>query len=1598
MANYYLNDDGSITKKKQNIQQTTFAANVKTTNKTNDYNSYATKRLQQERTKLVKEMNQYSGTTNSKGKYSLKSIYEAMSGKTRKKLEKDEKYQEYQKRLNEMDTILKQRYNDKVNKEGNFADRTANSIANQLETYAYAGEEVRKNPIQSVKTGGVGFLEGAQNSVRAIENSALDLGKAIFGNNEIYNDWYTRQKIEMQMREIGDPLKKTKTYKQKESGKLSEGQQLVYGAGENLGQMAPSVALSTVTGSPTLGSAAFYAQAQDNYYNEAKQRGYDEKQARAYSLMMAGVELGVERLGFDQLSGLGEGSIVKAMFGEAAEEAVTPYIDSGLRQVAFKERIDWNETNEEAISGAFLAMMTAGMTQMAGNGFAKIDNLVNKINTGEKITSNDLSEAFQEVQQADPGYAETMISEAVDSLDKDTINQIKNQMNLNDNQTQEIKTQDNISSLQEQQSTNIEQPSQEQMEQPKTQEQPQIIPSTEKKKEGQLQFNLKDTKLDMPNVENKKQLFNTLTKNSTSKETANTAAILSEPQKNKVTTTLEDGTKFINPSENKDASIEDITKMVNDTVTQKDTNEAKVLNKGRREAYENMKAKYLKEGNTEMADSIQYLLDNDLYDTYHVNLEQAYEQKTMYEDPEYFFKKFYELYEKGKEKGDFTQQQILELQNKATVLQKFYGNIELKTYNANIATIVDRIFAEIGTPTGQILNARRNYYGADPSKVATNLIRDKYSAFHEESKEHLDDPLWLKDNNPMNPKSKYYTTPEDYSAVNKLGQELSKIKDKNSSEYIKKSAQLNKAIQNSYKGKSLTTKFKSLTLTNVLASTRIWIQNSKGNFVNLGQYEVLDNIPAIIADKIMSKSTEMRSRGISFRGDVLEGTKAFAKGVYDSYYELKNDVSLSHLGNRFKNEMNIDTKQQKIGNTFNDKNKVGWLLNRYERLVNFALDLGDRPYAMFYFEKSIYNQRMLNAQIQAQKQNVDMIYKETYNDKTKTHSIFYYDSEGRVHSGEIMTQEQYDTFKKTAKTQELTEDMIKIAEEEALENTYQNDNTITKAAVGLKNNLNKIAHIGDYGLGDVFLKFTRTGSNMARALVEHSPLEAIKFTNDLIRYEKNKKNGTPTLQLQHKVATDFGKLVGGALVYVPIAAMTWGGMGPSRKDEDDKQSKFKNVSLGAKEYSVKLPFSDYTYKISNDSTVGSLTRMGVDVGSLINETGSLIDTFLGTADSFTNSLIDMSFMSSVLEMGNSYKNPIDNIAKKIASQPSNLIPSWFKDISYTMDAFTKRNVYDENVFQYALNQVIDKTPFRKNGLTIGNVKVEGLTPKRNSWGEVQKVGADIISSAWNTWALGDTFSKVNDDPIANEAMKIYMSTNNTAALPKLSITDKSFKYNKKEIKLNKQQQDDYMRVYGNIAYDSVKKLMNTNQYKNGDDEYKLALLKQAYSYADEKARENRIKSTDMLFLNYKEKDNKFTEYKKPVFEEILENDISIKEAQYKRNNPNPYKLRTSITDWDNYNNIKQDIKNIKETYSKDNGFTSKQQKYAVQSYINNLQGLSDTKKAMIAKVEGHKSYYSNYDNKILQYIKTLNLTQEEYKYVYEQLGLGGYWSVYYKSK
>lgn len=330
-----------------------------------------------------------------------------------------------------------------------------------LKTGYKTGKEIVTNPIKSAKTFGVSTAAGLDKARNAIDGAVGDFvdwitpdswerdseGPTIAEFNKAItsNSKEEREKVLKQLEKdldkddklyktlakdltskdtrsdtvkaidniINGKYYNTDTYKKYQEGKLSEGQKNIWNVGENIGAMIPSVAVSTVA-SPVAGSALFYTQAQQNYTEEAKLRGYTDKEARTYGLIMGGAEVLVERLGFDELGGLSklsQQSIKKAMVGEGLEEFVMPYIDSAVKSVGFDEEFDMVGTTKEAFEGAVLGATVGAIMSAGGRGMMKVDNFIEKVNSGAEITQNDIVEAGRELEQNDPNILQEAISE-----------------------------------------------------------------------------------------------------------------------------------------------------------------------------------------------------------------------------------------------------------------------------------------------------------------------------------------------------------------------------------------------------------------------------------------------------------------------------------------------------------------------------------------------------------------------------------------------------------------------------------------------------------------------------------------------------------------------------------------------------------------------------------------------------------------------------------------------------------------------------------------------------------------------------------------------------------------------------------------------------------------------------------------------------------------------------------------------------------------------------------------------------------------------------------------------------------------------------------
>lgn len=107
---------------------------------------------------------------------------------------------------------------------------------------------------------------------------------------------------------------------------------------------------------------------------------------------------------------------------------------------------------------------------------------------------------------------------------------------------------------------------------------------------------------------------------------------------------------------------------------------------------------------------------------------------------------------------------------------------------------------------------------------------------------------------------------------------------------------------------------------------------------------------------------------------------------------------------------------------------------------------------------------------------------------------------------------------------------------------------------------------------------------------------------------------------------------------------------------------------------------------------------------------------------------------------------------------------------------------------------------------------------------------------------------------------------------------------------------------------------------------------------------------------------------------------SLKEFNYANKNPKEYLTLTQITDYDTYNEYKDEIAAIKQNYSE---ATTEIRKKKVFDYINSLP-LNKYQKTMLYKTAGGYSI-NNYKKDIHNYINSLNLSKQEKQTIYDEL-------------
>ena len=556
---------------------------------------------------------------------------------------------------------------------------------------------------------------------------------------------------------------------------------------------------------------------------------------------------------------------------------------------------------------------------------------------------------------------------------------------------------------------------------------------------------------------------------------------------------------------------------------------------------------------------------------------------------------------------------------------------------------------------------------------------------------------------------------------------------------------------------------KAFARTSMLLNPKTIGRNILGNAVIVPNHIISDFVGTGI-DKAISKKTGIRTTGV-FDLKALGGAK---KGLYESFDDFRRNISTREIGNdRFEIQgSGRSFYENHTGKFATTRNAINKALNGLDRVTGFLLEAGDRPFYETWFINSLNNQMRLN--------NV------------------------------------------TSPTAE----MIEIATDEALQRTWQDNNSYTKVVSSVRNGLNKL-NVKGYGLGDMVMPFVKTPANLTKAVVDFSPLGAINAALKTSQFKKDLTKGVATAKQQREVVKAWSQVITGTLGMAIMTVMANAGVLSGGGDDDKDVRAFEQNILGIKPYSIKIGDTSYTYDWTQP--LGTSAAMVTDtVKSLKNvtDTEGKVGAVLKGAQSGASVLLEQSFVSGIRNLFEE-DNLINALIEVGLNEPSKFTPQFLGQIAQIQDDTARTSYVYNDIPKTAANKVKAKIPGLRQTLEP-SVDVLGREVKTNN-----SVGNVMLNPA-NT-----AFARTTKG--AEEMYRVYQSTGDKASIAQ--VAPYYFNIGDKKVVLTPKQRTQYQKTIGSIASNGVENLLNNEAYNKLPDTDKAEVLKELYSYGNAIAKE-----------------------------------------------------------------------------------------------------------------------------------------------------------------
>ena len=363
------------------------------------------------------------------------------------------------------------------------------------------------------------------------------------------------------------------------------------------------------------------------------------------------------------------------------------------------------------------------------------------------------------------------------------------------------------------------------------------------------------------------------------------------------------------------------------------------------------------------------------------------------------------------------------------------------------------------------------------------------------------------------------------------------------------------------------------------------------------------------------------------------------------------------------------------------------------------------------------------------------------------------------------------------------------------------------------------------------LPFRKTPANILVRGVEYSPLGLLKgLTRDLYKVAKGEMNAHEAIDNISAGLTGTGLLALG--IYLAAEGLIRG----HGEDEEDER-KFKEMQ-GHQSYSLELP--DGT-SITLDWLAPEALPFFVGVNLWESTQGSKEETnlsaMLKSVSNITEPMLEMSCLQGLNDLiegvGNAASNETSGLMAILSSAVTSYltqgIPTLAGQIERTkeeerMTTYTEKNGFLTGDMQYILGKASAKIP----GWDYAQI------PYIDAWGRREASGTALKRGLSNFLNPAYT-SEIASSETEKELLRLYEQTGDASVFPERA--DKSFTVDGEDKHLTGAEYVKYAELKGQKSYKLITELLESDAYKSLDDEGKVRAIKDAYDYANQKAKE-----------------------------------------------------------------------------------------------------------------------------------------------------------------